>query len=58
VLFDETAAAGSLHGDKAPMACAEMVDRWGRRGDQEAAENWRRIMEAARADRVQLQQKG
>jgi hypothetical protein len=37
------------HGDKAPMACAHIAEKWARRGDETAAENWRRITEAARA---------
>jgi hypothetical protein len=44
------AAEGLLrnHGDKAPMECASMAERWARRGDIEAAEVWRRIMTAIR----------
>ncbi len=44
------AAKGLLrnHGDKAAMECAEMVDRWERRGDEKAAQVWRRIMNAIR----------
>lgn len=36
------------HGDKAAMECAEMADRWERRGDKEAADVWRRVMKAVR----------
>lgn len=37
-----------IHGDTATRVCADMADRWAKRGDPEAAENWRRIMEATR----------
>jgi hypothetical protein len=48
-VWRSAAAMVKTHGDAAPMVCAELVDRWGGRGDQEAADNWRRIMEAAKA---------
>ena len=48
-VWRSAAAMVKTHGDAAPMHCAELVDRWAKRGDQEASETWRRIMEAARA---------
>jgi hypothetical protein len=47
-VWRSAASMVKTHGDAAPMVCAELVDRWGKRGDQEASDNWRRIMEAAR----------
>jgi hypothetical protein len=48
-VWRSAASMVKTHGDAAPMHCAELVDRWAKRGDQEASENWRRIMEATRA---------
>jgi hypothetical protein len=48
-VWRSAASMVKTHGDAAPEMCAGLVDRWARRGDQEAAENWRRIMEATRA---------
>jgi hypothetical protein len=45
-------AAESLlrnHGEKAAMECANLVDRWTARGDKDAADVWRRVMQAVRA---------
>jgi hypothetical protein len=36
------------HGDKAAMECANMVDRWTARGDNDAADVWRRVLRAVR----------
>jgi hypothetical protein len=36
------------HGEKAAMECAEMADRWAARGDNDAAEMWRRVMKEIR----------
>ena len=33
------------HGEKAVMECAQMADRWTKRGDAEAALVWQRVME-------------
>ncbi|MDB5734496.1 MAG: hypothetical protein JWN16_1133 [Alphaproteobacteria bacterium] len=48
-VWRSAAAMVKTHGEAAPMHCAELVDRWAKRGDQEASETWRRIMEASRA---------
>jgi hypothetical protein len=48
-IWRSAAAMVKTHGDAAPMQCAELVDRWAKRGDHEASETWRRIMEASRA---------
>jgi hypothetical protein len=48
-IWRSAASMMKTHGDGAAMACAELVDRWQRRGDQEAAQTWRRIQDATRA---------
>jgi hypothetical protein len=48
-IWRSAASIVKTHGHTAPMICAELVDRWAKRGDQDASDNWRRIMEAARA---------
>jgi hypothetical protein len=47
-VWRSAASMVKIHGDVAPMACAELVEKWERRGDEVAARNWRRIMDAAR----------
>jgi len=48
-VWRSAASMVKTYGDAAPMHCAELVERWAKRGDQEASETRRRIMEAARA---------
>ncbi len=48
-IWRSAASMMKTHGDGAAMACAELVDRWERRGDTEAAQTWRRIQDATRA---------
>jgi hypothetical protein len=48
-VWRSAASMVKTHGDKAPMVCAELVDRWAKRGDAEASDNWRRIRDAASA---------
>lgn len=47
-IWRSAASMVKAHGDNAPVVCVELMDRWAKRGDPEALETWRRIMEATR----------
>ena len=46
----QRAAYGLLraYGDKAEAECAEMIERWEKRGDDDAARLWRPVLEVVR----------
>jgi guanylate kinase len=47
-IYRTAAGLTKIHGADTAQECAELAERWEKRGDEEAAEVWRRILSAVR----------